>query len=76
MNSPAQASPSFDWTEFVRHKLETLRFGSVQITVHDGRVTEIETARRARHAIPAATTRGTSRPATSARRQEHHSAAR
>ena len=31
-----------DWLELVREKVETLRYGLVQIVVHDSRVTQIE----------------------------------
>lgn len=31
-----------EWLELVREKVETLRYGVVQIVVHDSRVTQIE----------------------------------
>jgi hypothetical protein len=31
-----------DWLEIVREKVETLRYGVVQIVIHDSRVTQIE----------------------------------
>ena len=31
-----------EWLELVREKVETLRYGIVQIVVHDSRVTQIE----------------------------------
>jgi hypothetical protein len=31
-----------DWLALVREKVETLRYGVVQIVVHDSRVTQIE----------------------------------
>jgi hypothetical protein len=31
-----------DWLELVREKVETLRYGIVQIVVHDSHVTQIE----------------------------------
>ena len=34
--------PTTDWLEIVRKNVANLRFGSVQITVHDGRVTQVE----------------------------------
>jgi len=40
------ASP--DWIELVRQKVESLRFGVVQLMVHDGRVTQIERTEKAR----------------------------
>jgi len=37
-----------DWLEVVRTKVEALRFGSIQIIVHDGRVTQIEALEKTR----------------------------
>jgi hypothetical protein len=34
----------------VRRKVESLRFGSVQIIVHDGRVTQVESVEKTRFA--------------------------
>jgi hypothetical protein len=42
----AEANP--DWLEVVRRNVGQLRYGSVQITVHDGRVTQIESLERTR----------------------------
>lgn len=42
---PAEAG---DWLEIVREKVSRLKFGSVQITVHDGRVTQVESIERTR----------------------------
>jgi hypothetical protein len=36
------------WLEVVVSKVQALRFGSVQITVHDGRVTQIESLEKTR----------------------------
>lgn len=36
------------WVEIVEREVRTLRFGSVQITVHDGRVVQIETSSKIR----------------------------
>jgi len=38
--APSPAEPA--WIAVVREKVESLRFGVVQIVVHDGRVTLIE----------------------------------
>ncbi len=43
---PTQASP--DWLAVVREKVEGLRFGVVQLVVHDGRVTQIERTEKTR----------------------------
>ena len=37
-----------DWIEIVRRKVAAIRFGSVQITVHDGRVTQVESTEKTR----------------------------
>jgi hypothetical protein len=37
-----------DWIEIVRRKVAGIRFGSVQITVHDGRVTQVESTEKTR----------------------------
>lgn len=39
---------STDWLEVVRQNVANLRFGSVQITVHDGRVTQVESIEKTR----------------------------
>jgi len=39
---------SADWLEVVRQNVANLRFGSVQITVHDGRVTQVESVEKTR----------------------------
>jgi hypothetical protein len=40
--------PEADWLEVVRRKVGSLRFGSVQITVHDGQVTQVESVEKTR----------------------------
>lgn len=44
-------APAADWLEVVRKKAGELSFGSIQIIVHEGRVTQIESLERTR--IPA-----------------------
>ncbi|PYM03204.1 MAG: DUF2292 domain-containing protein [Verrucomicrobia bacterium] len=39
---------SSDWLELVRQKVQSLRFGVVQIVVHDSRVTQIERTEKTR----------------------------
>jgi hypothetical protein len=39
---------SSDWIELVRQKVESLRFGVVQLVVHDGHVTQIERTEKTR----------------------------
>ena len=38
------------WLEVVRLKVAAIRFGSVQITVHEGRVTQVEAIEKTRFA--------------------------
>jgi len=40
--------PPADWLDVVRKKVEDLRFGSVQIIVHEGRVTQVESLEKTR----------------------------
>ena len=37
-----------EWLEVVRRNVAGLRFGSIQITVHDGRVTQVESVEKTR----------------------------
>jgi hypothetical protein len=37
-----------EWLNVVRKKVSQLRYGSVQITVHDGRVTQVESIEKTR----------------------------
>ena len=43
-----QIEPPADWVEVVRKKVEELRFGSVQVIVHDGRVTQVDSLEKTR----------------------------
>ena len=36
------------WLDIVRQKVEAMRFGSVQIVVHEGRVTQVESTEKTR----------------------------
>jgi hypothetical protein len=44
-----------DWIALVREKVESLRYGVVQLIVHDGRVTQIERTEKTR--LPSTPTR-------------------
>ena len=49
LSSTSAAGPKApDWLEIVRAKVEGLRFGVVQIVVHDGKVTQIERTEKTR----------------------------
>jgi len=58
VNNSASSIPGHNWLEVVRQQVESLRFGAVEIIVHDARVTQIETTERLRFekgsSIPAA----------------------
>lgn len=41
-----------DWIALVREKVEGLRYGLVQLVVHDGRVTQIERTEKTRLSPP------------------------
>jgi hypothetical protein len=45
-NSPDDGKA--DWLEVVRQNVASVRFGSVQITIHDGRVTQVESIEKTR----------------------------
>ena len=45
-NHPADSNA--EWMDVVLRKIENLRFGSVQITVHEGRVTLVESIEKTR----------------------------
>ena len=47
-DSPTTDSAPTEWLEIVRRNVGNLRFGSVQITVHDGRVTQVESIEKTR----------------------------
>jgi hypothetical protein len=42
------------WLEIVRQRVEAMRFGSVQIVVHEGRVTQVESTEKTRLPDPEA----------------------
>jgi len=46
--SPAADGDKVDWLEVVRNNVANLKFGSVQITVHEGRVTQVESIEKTR----------------------------
>jgi hypothetical protein len=44
----SKEEPAESWIEIVKQKVEAMRFGSVQIIVHDGRVTQVESTEKTR----------------------------
>ncbi len=48
-SSPSvEASSAESWLEVVGRAVAAIRFGSVQVTVHEGRVTQVEAVQRTR----------------------------
>jgi hypothetical protein len=49
MSAPLNQESSAEvWLAIVRQKVEAMRFGSVQIVVHEGRVTQVESTEKTR----------------------------
>ena len=48
----ATTDPRPEWLRVVQQKVETLRYGVVQLIVHDGRVTQIERTEKTRIGAP------------------------
>ena len=48
MSTVAEEITAEAWLEVVRRKVAAIRFGSVQITVHGGRVTQVEAVEKTR----------------------------
>jgi hypothetical protein len=46
--SPAKKEVDPNWLQLVRKQVESLKFGTVQITVHDSQVTEVVRAEKVR----------------------------
>ncbi len=46
--APKDGDETPAWLEFVRKQVSSLRYGVVQIVVHEGAVTQIETTERVR----------------------------
>lgn len=46
-------TPQNDWLEAIGRQVKSLRFGVVQVTVHDSRVVQIEKTERIRFESPA-----------------------
>lgn len=49
---PQSATVPPEWLRVVQQNVETLRYGVVQLVVHDGRVTQIERTEKTRIAPP------------------------
>ena len=42
------ATPSSNWLGIVKQQVETLKFGAVTVTIHEGRVVQVETSSKIR----------------------------
>ena len=51
---PAKTDAQPEWLRVVQQKVESLRYGVVQLVVHDGRVTQIERTEKTRIYSPSA----------------------
>lgn len=47
-SNPTRATSAPEWITLVREKVEGLRYGVVQLIVHEGRVTQIERTEKTR----------------------------
>lgn len=52
LDATSASVPLPDWLALVREKVEGLRYGVVQLVVHDGRVTQIERTEKTRLGQP------------------------
>ena len=50
--APVLSIPEQDWLEVVKQQVSGLRFGSVEITIHEGRVVQVETSTKVRFDKP------------------------
>lgn len=46
----SKQEPETAWERTVRHAVRSLRYGSVEVQVHDGRVVQVETREKVRFA--------------------------
>jgi hypothetical protein len=46
--TPTKDAPETAWERTVRHAVRALRYGSVEVQVHDGRVVQVETREKVR----------------------------
>jgi hypothetical protein len=44
---PTSEKPE-SWLELIRRKVAGMRYGSIQLTIHDGRVTQVEATEKTR----------------------------
>jgi hypothetical protein len=51
--TPIEELATEPWIDVVRRKVGAMRFGSVQIVIHEGRVTQVESTEKTRLAEPA-----------------------
>lgn len=55
--NPDKLLPNDEWLQIVQQRVESLGYGSVEITIHDSRIVELDTTKRLRFqqapAVPA-----------------------
>ncbi len=54
--APVESEPE-SWLDILKQKVAAMRFGSVQIVVHEGRVTQVESTEKTRLPSEPATAR-------------------
>jgi len=65
MSLKPSESASEPWIEIVRQRVQNMRFGTVQVVVHEGRVTQVESTEKTR--LPADESSDTGAPRTTRR---------
>ena len=48
MSDSSETNDPESWLEVVRRKVASIRYGSVQVTVHEGQVTQVEAVEKTR----------------------------
>ena len=56
--APLSTESTEPWVEIIRQKLASMRFGSIQLIVHEGRVTQVESLEKTRIPADGATASG------------------
>ena len=50
--APVIPNQNDNWLEVVQRQVDALRFGSVEVTIHEGRVVQVETSTKVRFDKP------------------------
>lgn len=54
--SPSASASQEEWTAYVLKKIESLKYGSLQIVIHDGRILRVEATEKVSFQSPPRTT--------------------